>query len=56
MTTVNMKDYVNGNVNENKAVQEVIGKISKAEKQHVTVVSDQLTKMSNKWTHFIIVH
>lgn len=31
MTTVNMKDYVNGNVNENKAVQEVIGKISKAE-------------------------
>lgn len=30
MTTVNMKDYVNGNVNENKAVQEVIGKISKA--------------------------
>lgn len=27
MTTVNMKDYVNGNVNENKAVQEVIGKI-----------------------------
>lgn len=28
MTTVNMKDYVNGNTNENKAVQEVINKIN----------------------------
>lgn len=49
MTTVNMKDYVNGNVNENKAVQEVIGKISKAEtKVSANVINTVVPIIGNK--------
>lgn len=49
MTTVNMKDYVNGNVNENKAVQEVIGKISKAEtKVSANVINTVVPILGNK--------
>ena len=44
-----MKDYVNGNVNENKAVQEVIGKISKAEtKVSANVINTVVPILGNK--------
>ena len=48
MTTVNMKDYVNGNANENKAVQEVIGNIGKKEtKVSVNIINTCLLYTSD---------